>query len=228
MLLYSTIIILLSNAVNNRRDSSMLCSRIAMITLIYSCILIYSNTYINFFTKGISLYNGLLTYKIFISVISIVIFVITTIILGIISFKKVKENNVNTGVDSKDILEYPLIILFCITGAVFLISSTDIISMFIALELQSYGLYLICSIYRNSEESVNAGLTYFLLGGLSSCIILLGQSYIYIYTGNTNIENIYIMKNLIESYYNYDSILLNNNNLGNIYNILTYIQYSLV
>jgi NADH-ubiquinone oxidoreductase chain 2 len=255
MLLYSTIVILLSNAVNNRRDSSMLCSRIAMITLIYSCILIYSNTYINFFTKGISLYNGLLTYKIFISIISIVIFSISTIILGIISFhrtnhkilnfssKSINNNIINDSnaiqtiknnysnndrIKSKDILEYPLIILFCITGAIFLVSSTDIISMFIALELQSYGLYLICSIYRNSEESVNAGLTYFLLGGLSSCIILLGQSFIYINTGSTNIENIYIMKNIVESYYNYENILINYPNLENSLNLLNYIQYSLI
>jgi len=238
MLLYSTIIILLSNAVNNRRDSSMLYSRIAMITLIYSCILIYSNTYINFFTKGISLYNGLLTYKIFIAAISIIIFIITTIILGIISFNKnnytfltnglIHKEDKNELIESKDILEYPLIILFCITGAIFLISSTDIISMFIALELQSYGLYLICSIYRNSEESVNAGLTYFLLGGLSSCIILLGQSYIYINTGSTNIENIYIMKNITESYYSCEDIYINYPSLENSLNLLNYIQYSLI
>jgi NADH-ubiquinone oxidoreductase chain 2 len=100
--------------------------------------------------------------------------------------------------------------------------------MFIALELQSYGLYLICSIYRNSEESVNAGLTYFLLGGLSSCIILLGQSFIYINTGSTNIENIYIMKNIVESYYNYENILINYPNLENSLNLLNYIQYSLI
>jgi NADH-ubiquinone oxidoreductase chain 2 len=209
-----------------------------MITLIYSSILIYSNTYINFFTKGISLYNGLLTYKIFIAIISIIIFIITTIILGIISFNKNnytfltkelidKENKIEL-IESKDILEYPLIILFCITGAIFLISSTDIISMFIALELQSYGLYLICSIYRNSEESVNAGLTYFLLGGLSSCIILLGQSYIYINTGSTNLENIYIMKNITESYYTCEDIYINYPSLENSLNLLNYIQYSLI
>jgi NADH-ubiquinone oxidoreductase chain 2 len=151
-----------------------------------------------------------------------------------ITIKKIKDyimfnfNYDNKIIKSKDILEYPLIILFCITGAILLISSTDTISMFIALELQSYGLYLICSIYRNSEESVNAGLTYFLLGGLSSSIILLGQSYVYINTGSTNIENIYIMKNVIESYYNYNSTILNSILLENIYNLLIYIQYSLV
>jgi NADH-ubiquinone oxidoreductase chain 2 len=94
------------------------------------------------------------------------------------------------------IIEYPMIILFCITGAIFLISSFDIISIFLAIELQSYALYLICSIYRNSESSISAGLTYFLLGGLSSCIILLGISLLYINSGTTSLENIYIINNI--------------------------------
>jgi NADH-ubiquinone oxidoreductase chain 2 len=82
--------------------------------------------------------------------------------------------------------------------------SSDIISIFISIELQSYALYILCSIYRNSENSVNAGLTYFLLGGLSSCIILLGQSLLYINTGSTNLENIYIIKNIYDAIYTND------------------------
>src|SRR6201999_4625669 len=98
------------------------------------------------------------------------------------------------------IIEYPLIILFCIIGAIFLISSFDIISIFLSIELQSYALYLICSIYRNSESSINAGLTYFLLGGLSSCIILLGISLLYINSGTTNLENIYMINSISNAY----------------------------
>jgi NADH-ubiquinone oxidoreductase chain 2 len=75
-------------------------------------------------------------------------------------------------------------------------SSNDLVSIFLSIELQSYGLYLLCSIYRNSELSTNAGLTYFLLGGLSSCIILLGQSLLYINTGNTSLDAIYIMNSI--------------------------------
>jgi NADH-ubiquinone oxidoreductase chain 2 len=94
------------------------------------------------------------------------------------------------------LIEYPLIILFCISGAIFLLSSSDIISIFLSIELQSYSLYLIASIYRDSERSINAGLTYFLLGGLSSCIILLGQSLLYVNSGTTNLNNIFIIKNI--------------------------------
>jgi NADH-ubiquinone oxidoreductase chain 2 len=74
--------------------------------------------------------------------------------------------------------------------------SNDLISIFLAIELQSYGLYLLCSIYRNSELATNAGLTYFLLGGLSSCIILLGQSLLYINSGNTSLDAIYIINSI--------------------------------
>jgi NADH-ubiquinone oxidoreductase chain 2 len=50
--------------------------------------------------------------------------------------------------------------------------------------------------YRNSELSTSSGLTYFLLGGLSSCFILLGISLIYANSGTTYIDNFYIITNL--------------------------------
>jgi NADH-ubiquinone oxidoreductase chain 2 len=120
------------------------------------------------------------------------------------------------------LIEYPLIILFCLSGAIFLLSSSDIISVFLSIELQSYSLYLIASIYRDSERSVNAGLTYFLLGGLSSCIILLAQSLLYVNSGNTNLNNIYIIKNLSDFNINGMEAISNTD----VY--LYYIQFSLI
>ena len=70
------------------------------------------------------------------------------------------------------LIQFTLILLFIITGAVFLISTSDLISVFLSIELQSYGLYLLSTIYRNSELSTTGGLMYFLLGGLSSCFIV--------------------------------------------------------
>ena len=124
------------------------------------------------------------------------------------------------------IIEYPLIILFVITGATFLIASSDLVTIFLAIELQSYGLYLLSTIYRNSELSTNAGLTYFLLGGLSSCIILLGQSLLYINSGNTNLDGIYIINSILVN--NVDG-LENTTSITNIPNIYQYyIQLSFV
>jgi NADH-ubiquinone oxidoreductase chain 2 len=90
------------------------------------------------------------------------------------------------------ITEYPLILLFIVTGATFLMSTNDLVSIFLAIELQSYGLYILSTIYRNSELSTTGGLMYFLLGGLSSCFILLGTALIYANLGSTNLDNLYI------------------------------------
>jgi NADH-ubiquinone oxidoreductase chain 2 len=68
--------------------------------------------------------------------------------------------------------DYPLIILFTTLGMSSLISSSDLITMFLAIELQSFALYILATMNRNSESAVAAGLKYFLLGGLSSCFIL--------------------------------------------------------
>jgi NADH-ubiquinone oxidoreductase chain 2 len=94
------------------------------------------------------------------------------------------------------IIEYPLILLFVISGAVFLMSTSDLVSIFLSIELQSYGLYLLSTIYRNSELSTTGGLIYFLLGGLSSCFILLGTSLLYANSGTTNLDGLYIISSI--------------------------------
>jgi NADH-ubiquinone oxidoreductase chain 2 len=99
------------------------------------------------------------------------------------------------------IIEYALIIVFILCGAVFLMSTGDLISIFLSIELQSYGLYILSTLYRNSESSTASGLTYFLLGGLSSCFILLGSALLYANTGTTNLDNIYLISNMMD----YDS-----------------------
>ena len=212
MLLYSIILLLLANAVNNRRDCSVLYSRISILVLINSLILVYFNYNVNFIYNGMNLYGGLLLIKSYSIFFSMFIIGLSIFILGINSFlpgESIKRNIfnpkqlrilINKMSDQYRIIEYPLIILFCLTGVILLISSVDIVSIFLSLELQSYGLYLISSIYRNSESSISAGLTYFLLGGLSSCIILLGISLLYVNTGNTNLENIYLINSISNAF----------------------------
>jgi NADH-ubiquinone oxidoreductase chain 2 len=94
------------------------------------------------------------------------------------------------------IIEYPLIILFVLIGGLFLISSCDLISIFLSIELQSYGLYILCAVYRNSERATSGGLTYFLLGGLSSCFILLASALLYGNSGNTSFDGLYVINNI--------------------------------
>jgi NADH-ubiquinone oxidoreductase chain 2 len=94
------------------------------------------------------------------------------------------------------IIEYPLILLFIVTGGSFLVSTSDLVSVFISIELQSYGLYLLSTLYRNSELATKGGLTYFLLGGLSSCFILLGTGLLYANSGTTSLDGLYVITSL--------------------------------
>jgi NADH-ubiquinone oxidoreductase chain 2 len=96
------------------------------------------------------------------------------------------------------IIEYSLIILFIVTGALFLVSSSDLVSIFLSIELQSYGLYLLSTIYRDSEPATSGGLMYFLLGGLSSCFILLSTSLLYANTGTTNINSVFLIASVAD------------------------------
>ena len=89
--------------------------------------------------------------------------------------------------------DYSLIVLFSLLGSSLLISSFDLISIYLSIELQSFGLYVLSTLYKDSESSTSSGLKYFLLGGLSSCIILLGIGLIYSYTGITNLESLSIL-----------------------------------
>jgi NADH-ubiquinone oxidoreductase chain 2 len=114
---------------------------------------------------------------------------------GCKSFGGVKKTLLLTDKHSTD---YSLVVLFSSLGSSLLISSYDLISIYLSIELQSFGLYILSTLYRDSETSTSAGLKYFLLGGLSSCIILLGTGIIYSYTGTTNLESLYIINSIID------------------------------
>lgn len=87
-------------------------------------------------------------------------------------------------------------ILFTTIGQSLLFSSSDLVSMYLSIELQSFAVYVLATLYRDSESATSAGLKYFLLGGLSSALILLGTALIYSYTGITQFESIYALSSV--------------------------------
>jgi NADH-ubiquinone oxidoreductase chain 2 len=102
--------------------------------------------------------------------------------------------SITTSIESR---EYSLIALFSTLGGSFLLSSGDLLSMYLSIELQSFGLYILATIYKDSGSATSAGLKYFLLGGLSSCLILLGAALVYTFTGLTNFESIYSLVSVL-------------------------------
>ena len=85
--------------------------------------------------------------------------------------------------------EYILIFLFAILGIFLLCSSNDLITAYLAIELQSLAFYVLAAFKKNSTFSVDAGLKYFILGAFSSSLFLFGSSIIYGITGTTNFED---------------------------------------
>lgn len=211
--------LLLSNALTSRRDKSILFSRVVIITLFFASFLAFNNLFTKPLAKGIGIYGGLFNVTTFTQSFNIFIFLVSAVILVLTAFypRKVfvkehssfkdliatnfdynRESISNKTGEQFRIIEYALIVVFILCGAVFLMSTGDLISVFLSIELQSYGLYILSTLYRDSESSTASGLTYFLLGGLSSCFILLGSALLYVNSGTTNLDNIYIISSISE------------------------------
>jgi len=86
--------------------------------------------------------------------------------------------------------ELPLLILLSVVGMMLMVSANDLIVLYMGLELQSLPLYVIAAIRRESLRSSEAGLKYFLLGALSSGLLLYGASLLYGFTGHTSYDGI--------------------------------------
>ena len=86
--------------------------------------------------------------------------------------------------------EFPVLILLATTGMMMMISANDLISLYVGLELQSLALYVVAAFKRDSARSAEAGLKYFVLGALSSGMLLYGASLVYGFTGSTDFATI--------------------------------------
>ena len=86
--------------------------------------------------------------------------------------------------------EYSVLILLSTLGMLMLISATDLIALYLGLELMSLPLYVVAASYRDSLRSTEAGLKYFVLGALSSGMLLYGASLVYGFTGTVSFAGI--------------------------------------
>ena len=86
--------------------------------------------------------------------------------------------------------EYPVLILFATLGMLLMISANNLMALYIGIELQSLSLYVIAAFDRDSRSSGEAGLKYFILGALSSGLLLYGCSLVYGFSGSTSFEGI--------------------------------------
>jgi NADH-quinone oxidoreductase subunit N len=86
--------------------------------------------------------------------------------------------------------EYPVLVVLSTLGMLMMVSANDLMALYVGLELQSLALYVVAAINRDSLRSTEAGLKYFVLGALSSGMLLYGASLIYGATGATGFDQI--------------------------------------
>ena len=81
--------------------------------------------------------------------------------------------------------EYPILVALAVVGMMVMVSAGDLMALYMGLELQSLALYVVASLRRDSVKSTEAGLKYFVLGALSSGLLLYGASLVYGFAGTT-------------------------------------------
>jgi NADH-ubiquinone oxidoreductase chain 2 len=208
MITIAILILIVAKAlpVLNTHISSIHVTRITSIVFLFAGALSFNCLNIENIGTGIGLYSGFFQVTAISQLIEIFLFTIGGGILIAWPLQKYNKNKSLITLEKKIMkitanghsTDYSLIVLFSSLGSSLLLSSYDLISVYLSIELQSFGLYVLSTLYRDSESSTSAGLKYFLLGGLSSCIILLGIGVIYSYTGTTNLESLYIINSVID------------------------------
>ena len=135
----------------------------------------------NFNPAGESVvFNGLFYSSDFLNSIKVMILISTLVLFCLLSGVDFKATS------NMSRFELPIIIMFAVIGMMLLVSANDFISMYLSLEMMSLCLYVLAAFNRDDIKSSEAGLKYFILGALSSGIMLFGISLIYGFVGTVN------------------------------------------
>jgi NADH-ubiquinone oxidoreductase chain 2 len=155
--------------------------------------------YIDRLQDGFSIFSGFLSINSINQTFQILFLLTAGAITGsIINFSFFSNNNnwsnsLSSYIkDQKYLSNYTFIILFNVIGSCCLICAGDLLTLYIAVELQSFSLYILSTLKNDSAKSASAGLKYFLIGSLASTLILLGIALFYYTTGLTNFESIFV------------------------------------
>lgn len=189
MLFISTLsLVVLTSLINNNNESKKIINRLGLIILIYLLLINININKIDEIVIGYNIYNSLLLMTSLNNYMIDIILLIGILYMFLISFNVTIIKVLDKIIVMKKSLT--LLILFNIMGLVLLILVNDLMLLFVVIELQSYSLYLITSLYNESKNSIKSGLYYFIVGSIGSFIILDGTVSIYEDIGLTNIQYI--------------------------------------
>ena len=154
-------------------------------TIIMYFLLIILLLIINIPNISLSLLNGILVINGFTQFIKIILIILTFFCIGIQKKYIIKQKIF--------IYEMNILILISLLGLMLLISSNNLIILYLAIELQSLSFYILTALKKKSIFSIESSLKYFILGSIASSFILIGCSFIYGITGSINFNNIFLL-----------------------------------
>ena len=181
LIIYSIIAILTASFLKNNKSYNLIFQATVIIFLISAIILYFTPFEIQ------TNVNGIFVRDTFSKFFQILILLSVSCLL-FMSKQYLQKNNLFKP-------EYPILIIFSTLGMMIMISSNNFLLLYLGLEIQSLSLYVVSSFRRDNYKSTEAGLKYFILGSLSSGLMLFGISLIYGSTGSINFEIISSMIN---------------------------------
>jgi len=181
LFLSSSLILLLTFAViyakvNGKYSQQYKITILSIIVLLITLILNFNNFNIIFYDEIFYSNSLIVFFK--------VLILLSSIVVLFWSFDFYKKDNLTD-------FEFPLLILFACLGMLFLVSSHNLLMFYLSIELFSLSLYVLATFQRDKYSNTEAGLKYFLLGALSSGILLLGCTLLYLYTGEITFYGIH-------------------------------------
>ena len=181
LIIYSIIAILIASFLKSNKSYNLIFQATVIIFLISALILYFTPFEIQTNVSGIFIRD---TFSKFFQILIL----LSVSCLLFMSKQYLQKNNLFKP-------EYPILIIFSTLGMMIMISSHNFLLLYLGLEIQSLSLYVVSSFRRDNYKSTEAGLKYFILGSLSSGLMLFGISLIYGSTGSINFEIISSMIN---------------------------------
>ena len=189
MLFNSTILLLTASALPSIHVTPLQLARCATLIFLSAGVLAANTLNIPAMGPGVSLFNGLLQATPITQAVDVFLCVVASVIVGFVWFPT-NLSTITTG-NTTAVTEYSVILIFTTLGAIILVSSTSFVTLYLGVELQSFAVYILASLYRNSETASAASLKYFFIGGLSSAFILMGGAVVYWQTGSTDLWHVF-------------------------------------
>lgn len=179
VLAFGAMLVLMAGVYTNDNDKAIILStRLSSMVLLGALFAILTAP----MTQGV-IFSGLYKLDNFATFVKAIL-VFSAAIVMILSFQFVEDKANKLG------FEYPILILLSLLGMLIMVSSNDLLTLYLGLELQSLSLYILAAIKREEKRSTEAAVKYFVLGALASGILLYGISLLYGFIGSTNFDTI--------------------------------------